>query len=43
MSTIQCSWFSIDQGSTSRARPYGMSGAVVRWAVLDKPPCRPRG
>jgi hypothetical protein len=30
-----------DQGSASRARPYGLSGAVVRWAVLDKPPAGP--
>jgi hypothetical protein len=31
-----------DQGSASKARPYGLSGAVVRWAVLDKPPADPR-
>jgi hypothetical protein len=31
-----------DQGSASKARPYGMSGAVVRWAVLDKPPAGPK-
>jgi hypothetical protein len=27
-----------DQGSASKARPYGMNGAVISWAVLDAPP-----
>jgi hypothetical protein len=27
-----------DQGSKSRARPYGVSGAVIRWAILDHAP-----
>jgi hypothetical protein len=31
-----------DQGSASKARPYGLSGAVIRWAVLDKPPPGPK-
>jgi hypothetical protein len=30
-----------DQGSASKARPYGMSGAVVRWGVQDAPPAKP--
>jgi hypothetical protein len=30
-----------DQGSATKARPYGMSGAVVRWGVLDAPPPEP--
>jgi hypothetical protein len=30
-----------DQGSASKARPYGMSGAVVRWGVQDAPPTEP--
>jgi hypothetical protein len=27
-----------DQGSTSKARPYGMDGAVIYWAILDHVP-----
>jgi hypothetical protein len=27
-----------DQDATSKAKPYGISGAVVSWAVLDHPP-----
>jgi hypothetical protein len=27
-----------NQGSASRAKPYGMNGAVVYWAVLGRPP-----
>jgi hypothetical protein len=30
-----------DQGSTSKAKPYGMNGAVVSWAVLDHAPAGP--
>jgi hypothetical protein len=27
-----------DQGTTSKAKPYGISGAVISWSVLDHPP-----
>jgi hypothetical protein len=27
-----------DQGSTSKAKPYGIDGAVIYWAILDHPP-----
>jgi hypothetical protein len=27
-----------DQGSSRKARPYGMNGAVISWDVLDAPP-----
>ena len=27
-----------DQGSTSRAKPYGDNGAVISWDILDSPP-----
>jgi hypothetical protein len=27
-----------DQGSTSKAKPYGMDGAVIYWAILDHIP-----
>jgi hypothetical protein len=27
-----------DMGSTSRAKPYGVNGAVIIWGVLDAPP-----
>ncbi|MDR1199298.1 MAG: hypothetical protein LBK94_09885, partial [Prevotellaceae bacterium] len=27
-----------DQGSKSKAKPYGVDGAVIIWAVLDAPP-----
>jgi hypothetical protein len=27
-----------DEGSESRAIPYGMNGAVISWAILDAPP-----
>jgi hypothetical protein len=27
-----------DQGSASKAKPYGINGAVISWAVLDAPP-----
>jgi hypothetical protein len=27
-----------DAGSTSRAKPAGVHGAEIRWAILDKPP-----
>ncbi|MDR0719377.1 MAG: hypothetical protein LBF78_07045 [Treponema sp.] len=27
-----------DQGSASKARPYGMNGALVSWGILDAPP-----
>jgi hypothetical protein len=27
-----------DQDATSKAKPYGMSGAVISWSVLDHPP-----
>jgi hypothetical protein len=30
-----------DQGSSSRAKPYGMTGAVVSWAALDHVPAEP--
>jgi hypothetical protein len=26
-----------DQGSTKKAKPYGIYGAVIHWAVLDHP------
>jgi hypothetical protein len=29
-----------DQGSTRKARPYGMNGAVISWDVLDSPPAK---
>jgi hypothetical protein len=27
-----------DQGAVSKAKPYGVSGAVISWSVLDHPP-----
>jgi hypothetical protein len=30
-----------DQGSTSKAKPYGVNGAVIVYAVLDTPPADP--
>jgi hypothetical protein len=30
-----------DEGSASKARPYGMNGAVISLGVLDKPPAAP--
>jgi hypothetical protein len=31
-----------DQGSDTKARPYGLSGAVISFDVLDEPPAEPR-
>ncbi|MDR1326032.1 MAG: hypothetical protein LBK00_08360 [Treponema sp.] len=30
-----------DQGSTSKAKPYGISGAVISWGIFDEPPANP--
>jgi hypothetical protein len=30
-----------DQGSATKAKPYGMNGAVVSWGVMDKAPAEP--
>jgi hypothetical protein len=30
-----------DQGSASKAKPYGMNGAVISWALLDHVPAGP--
>jgi hypothetical protein len=30
-----------DEGSGSRARPYGMNGAVISWIISDTPPASP--
>jgi hypothetical protein len=38
-SMIRCLRISFrDLGSKSKAKPYGVHGAEIRWAILDKPP-----